>query len=61
MTIDKTKPVLVTGATGYVAGWLVKKLLENGITVHAAVRKPDNAKKLAHLNAIAEKSPGTIN
>ncbi len=58
--IDKSKPVLVTGATGYVAGWLVKQLLEDGLTVHAAVRNPDNAKKLAHLNAIAETAPGTI-
>ena len=41
-TIDKSKPVMVTGATGFVAGWLVKKLLEEGITVHAAVRNPDN-------------------
>ena len=45
--IDKTKPVLVTGATGYVAGWLVKKLLDEGLTVHAAVRDPQNSKKLA--------------
>ena len=59
-TIDKSKPVLVTGATGYVAGWLVKKLLEEGITVHAAVRNPDNEKKLAHLNAIAAQAPGSI-
>ncbi len=28
--IDKNMPVLVTGATGYVAGWIVKKLLEAG-------------------------------
>ena len=34
--IDKTKPVLVTGATGYIAGWIVKRLLDDGITVHAA-------------------------
>jgi nucleoside-diphosphate-sugar epimerase len=60
MNIDKTKPVLVTGATGYVAGWLVKKLLEEGITVHAAVRNPDKEEKIQHLNAIAEKSTGTI-
>ena len=59
-TVDKSKPVLVTGATGYVAGWLVKKLLEEGITVHAAVRNPDNEKKLAHLNELAANSPGEI-
>jgi nucleoside-diphosphate-sugar epimerase len=58
--IDKTKPVLVTGATGYVAGWLVKKLLEEGLTVHAAVRNPDNKKKTAHLTDLAEKSSGKI-
>jgi len=58
--IDRSKPVLVTGATGYVAGWLVKKLLEEGITVHAAVRNPDNKKKTAHLDAIAAKTGSTI-
>ena len=31
LSIDKTKPVMVTGATGYVAGWIVKRLLEEGI------------------------------
>jgi len=58
--IDKTKPVLVTGATGYVAGWLVKKLLDEGITVHAAVRNPENKEKLAHLDEIAKNSKGRI-
>ena len=58
--IDKTKPVLVTGATGYVAGWLIKKLLEDGITVHAAVRKPENKLKLEHLDKIANNATGTI-
>ena len=59
-TIDKTKPVLVTGATGYVAGWLVKRLLEDGLTVHAAVRDPEKEHKVHHLNGIAENSSGTI-
>jgi nucleoside-diphosphate-sugar epimerase len=59
-TIDKTKPVLVTGATGYVAGWLVKKLLEEGYTVHAAVRNPDKKEKVQHLDKIAEASSGNI-
>ena len=27
IAIDTTRPVLVTGATGYVAGWIVKGLL----------------------------------
>lgn len=54
------KTVLVTGATGYVAGWLVKKLVEEGHTVHAAVRDPKNKKKTQHLDAIAEKTKGSI-
>lgn len=58
--IDKTKPVLVTGATGYVAGWLVKRLLEEGITVHAAVRNPEKEHKVQHLNGIASNSKGKI-
>lgn len=58
--IDKTKPVLVTGATGYVAGWIVKRLLDDGITVHAAVRNPGDTDKLQFLDALAERSPGTI-
>jgi len=39
-TIDKTKPVMITGATGYVAGWIVKQLLDEGLHVHAPVRDP---------------------
>lgn len=60
MNIDKTKPVLVTGANGYVASWLVKKLLEEGVTVHAAVRSPENNNKVGHLKALASKSPGNL-
>ncbi|MFT6211884.1 MAG: dihydroflavonol-4-reductase, partial [Bacteroidia bacterium] len=59
-TIDKSTPVLVTGATGYVAGWLVKKLLEEGLTVHAAVRNPENKSKLAHLDELAANATGNI-
>lgn len=58
--ISKEKPVLVTGATGYVAGWIVKELLEQGRTVHAAVRDPENENKLAHLNQMALNSTGKI-
>lgn len=60
LNVDKSKPVLVTGASGYVAGWIVKRLLEEGVTVHAAVRDPQDLKKLAHLNELAAVLPGTI-
>ena len=58
--IDKTNPVLVTGATGYIAGHIVKRLLDDGLTVHAAVRDPANAEKLKHLNGLAEETSGII-
>lgn len=54
------KTAMVTGATGYVAGWIVKRLLAEGLTVHAPVRDPENPEKLKYLNAIAAESPGTI-
>ena len=57
---DTAHPVLVTGATGYVAGWLIKRLLEEGFAVHAAVRDPSNQAKIAHLEKMAAELPGTI-
>lgn len=59
-TIDSSKPVLVTGANGYVASWLVKRLLDDGATVHAAVRSPENEKKIGHLKEAAAQSKGSI-
>ncbi|MDJ0842043.1 MAG: NAD-dependent epimerase/dehydratase family protein [Acidobacteriota bacterium] len=58
--IDNSAPVMVTGATGYVAGLLVKKLLEEGFTVHAPVRDPNNPEKLKYLNEIAAATPGKV-
>ena len=54
LQIDKNMPVMVTGATGYVAGWIVKRLLDEGLTVHAPVREPDHPQKLKYLNQIAK-------
>lgn len=51
--IDKTRPVMVTGASGYIANWIVKLLLEAGCTVHATVRNPDNEKSVGPLKKIA--------
>lgn len=58
--IGTSAPVLVTGATGYVAGWVVKGLLDAGVTVHAAVRDPANTAKVQHLADLAEQAPGSI-
>jgi len=41
--------VCVTGATGYVAGHIVKQLLERGYIVHATCRDPRNRKAVGHL------------
>jgi dihydroflavonol-4-reductase len=42
-------PVLVTGATGYFAGVLIRDLLEAGVTVHATVRDVDKTERYRHL------------
>ena len=52
--------MLVTGATGYIAGWVVKNLLDNGFKVHAPIREASNAKKRAHLDKIANESSADI-
>lgn len=60
MNIDKSKPVLVTGGNGYIASWVVKYLLEDGVDVHATVRDPENEKKVGHLKEIAKNAPGNL-
>ncbi|KAK6928777.1 NAD-dependent epimerase/dehydratase, partial [Dillenia turbinata] len=43
------KVVAVTGASGYIASWLVKLLLEQGYAVRASVRDPSDPRKTEHL------------
>ncbi|KAH9774409.1 Epimerase domain-containing protein [Citrus sinensis] len=45
------KVVCVTGASGFVASWLVKLLLQRGYTVKATVRDP-NSPKTEHLREL---------
>lgn len=59
-TYKVQSPVLVTGGTGYVAGWIIKRLLEQGVEVHATVRDPSNEKKVAHLRKLEAENPGTL-
>ena len=58
--VDTSSPVMITGATGYLGSWVTKGLLDAGVTVHAAVRDPQNTNKVAHLNRMAEQAPGTL-
>ncbi|KAK8546533.1 hypothetical protein V6N12_027312 [Hibiscus sabdariffa] len=46
------KVVCVTGASGYIASWLVNFLLQRGYTVKATVRDPSDPKKSEHLLAL---------
>lgn len=59
-SVDTSAPVLVTGATGYVAGWIVRDLLAAGAVVHAPVRDPDDPDKVRHLVDLARDLPGDI-
>ncbi|XP_042044698.1 phenylacetaldehyde reductase-like [Salvia splendens] len=52
MSIAAAKTVCVTGASGYIASWLVKFLLHKGYTVKASVRDPSDSKKTQHLLAL---------
>ncbi|HZK09094.1 MAG TPA: NAD-dependent epimerase/dehydratase family protein [Bacteroidales bacterium] len=58
--INKKAPAMVTGATGYVAGWIVKILLDKGFTVHAPIRNPNDKSKTKYLDALAASTPGTL-
>jgi nucleoside-diphosphate-sugar epimerase len=50
--------VCVTGAAGYIAAWLVKKLLERGFVVHATLR---NLRKPIHATCVSSsRSPKVI-
>ena len=46
------KKILVTGATGNIAGFVIPQLLDAGATVHAYVRDAKKASHLAEMGAI---------
>jgi nucleoside-diphosphate-sugar epimerase len=59
-TIDRAAPVLVTGASGYIGSWIVRRLLEAGYTVHGTVRNPQKTTGLEHLDKLAAEHPGRL-
>ncbi|XP_044483224.1 phenylacetaldehyde reductase-like [Mangifera indica] len=49
MSSGEGKTVCVTGASGYIASWIVQLLLSRGYTVKATVRDPSDPRKTEHL------------
>ncbi len=60
MNSKTTRQILVTGATGYIASWVIKNLLELEHTVHATVRDLNKTSGFAHLEKIAADTTGTL-
>lgn len=57
--LDPQAPVMVTGASGYIASWIVKYLLEAGHTVHGTVRDPGKP-GLEYLHALSKANGGRL-
>jgi nucleoside-diphosphate-sugar epimerase len=58
--IDKKKPILVTGASGYIASWIIKLLVDDGYTVHGTIRNPENKDKNSHLLELQKSTKGKL-
>ncbi|SMB91868.1 NAD-dependent epimerase/dehydratase family protein [Deinococcus hopiensis] len=49
--------ILVSGAAGYLASWIVEELLRDGHTVHGTVRRLQEHPKTQHLLDLADQYP----
>ena len=56
--IDKSKPVAVTGGTGYLASWIIKHLLDRGMAVKTSVRSLSDRSKSDHLMKLQSDAAG---
>ena len=52
--------ILVTGASGYLASWIVLQLLQQGHHVHGTVRSLQDAAKMQHLQEISTRHPDRL-
>jgi len=58
--IDSSKPILVTGAGGYIASWIIEYLLEKGYRVRGTVRSLAQNERLSHLESMAKQHEGRL-
>lgn len=59
-TLTAEKPIMVTGASGYIGSWIVYHLLKKGFQVHGTVRDPQMSKKVAHLKKMDRELAGKL-
>jgi dihydroflavonol-4-reductase len=60
MSSTQPETVLVTGASGYIAGHCIEDLLRHGYAVRGTVRDVAATAKVAHLTALAAELDGTL-
>ncbi len=58
--INRATPILVTGGTGYLASWIIKLLLDEGLCVRATVRDKSNMEKNKHLIKLGDENKGSL-
>ena len=58
--VRKGGVVAVTGAAGFIAGWVVRRLLDKGYRVRACVRNPDDDSRTGFLKAMPGYASGRL-